>query len=211
MFAAIISKKSKMLLTFCFMEDFKERNPNFYVFNAVKHMDEKTPHIHLNYIPVATDYKRGMEVQNGHAKALEQMGYGNAKNSIDSWRKNERAAIRDLCNKYGIELAEESKGRGKTYTPNEYKKIRDEVKDELRAEPLAALYVWSFLAIIFVIIPWLAFKVKLDKHSKYRCLLNYYLKYYIRYAYAGIKAKPLVDAAKTVSLFYEDIYISIFG
>ena len=122
-----------------YMKDFQQRNPNFYVFNAVKHMDEKTPHIHLNYIPVATGYKRGMEVQNGHAKALEQMGYGNAKNSIDNWRKNERTILRELCKAHGIELAEETKGRGKTYTPAEYKIIRDEVKEdvknELRAEP----------------------------------------------------------------------------
>ena len=102
-------------------------------------MDEKTPHIHLNYIPVANYYVRGMEVQNGHAKALEQMGFGNKKNSIDGWRKNERAILRELCATHGIELAEETKGRGKTYTPTEYKIIRDEVKEdvknELRAEP----------------------------------------------------------------------------
>ena len=122
-----------------YMQDFQGRNPNFYVFNAVKHMDEKTPHIHLNYIPVAEYYKRGMEVQNGHAKALEQMGFGNAKNSIDNWRKSERAVLRELCHNHGIELAEETKGRGKTLTPNEYKIIRDEVKEdvknELRNEP----------------------------------------------------------------------------
>ena len=121
------------------MQDFQQRNPNFYVFNAVKHMDEKTPHIHLNYIPVADYYKRGMKVQNGHAKALEQMGFGNRKNSIDEWRKNERVILRELCKKHGIELAEEIKGRGKTLTPNEYKIIRDDVKEdiknELRAEP----------------------------------------------------------------------------
>ena len=102
-------------------------------------MDEKTPHIHLNYIPVANYYVRGMEVQNGHAKALEQMGFGNKKSSIDEWRKNERAILRKLCATHGIELAEETKGRGKTYTPAEYKIIRDEVKEEvkneLRAEP----------------------------------------------------------------------------
>jgi len=117
-----------------YMQDFQRRNPNFYVFNAVKHMDEKTPHIHLNYIPVANYYVRGMEVQNGHAKALEQMGFGNKKSSIDEWRKNERAVIRELCKVHGIELAEETKGRGKTLTPNEYKIIRDEVKEEVKNE-----------------------------------------------------------------------------
>jgi hypothetical protein len=115
-----------------YMKDFRERNPNFYVFNAVKHMDEAMPHIHLNYLPVASGYKKGMEVQNGHAKALEQMGYGNDKMSINKWRKDERAIIRDICKKYNFELAEEKKGRGKTFAPDEFKQMRDEAKNELR-------------------------------------------------------------------------------
>ena len=118
-----------------YVKDFQQRNPNFYVFNAVKHMDEKTPHIHLNYIPVATGYKRGMAVQNGHAKALEQMGYGNSKQSIDNWRKDEREIIRNLCQEYGIILAQETKGRGKTYTPDMYKKAMDQARAEASQDP----------------------------------------------------------------------------
>ena len=34
------------------MEGFQARNPNFYVFNAVLHLDESTPHLHINDIPV---------------------------------------------------------------------------------------------------------------------------------------------------------------
>lgn len=34
-----------------YMEGFQARNPNFYVFNAVLHLDESTPHLHINYIP----------------------------------------------------------------------------------------------------------------------------------------------------------------
>lgn len=35
-----------------YMEDFQERNPNFHVFNAVMHLDEATPHLHIDYVPV---------------------------------------------------------------------------------------------------------------------------------------------------------------
>ena len=35
-----------------YMQSFQERNPNFYVFNAVLHLDEATPHLHIDYIPV---------------------------------------------------------------------------------------------------------------------------------------------------------------
>ena len=76
-----------------------------------------------------------MEVQNGHAKALGQMGHGNKKESIDTWRKQERQILRELCQKHGLEIAEETKGRGKTFSPNEYKQIKDEVKEELKIDP----------------------------------------------------------------------------
>jgi len=114
---------------------FSERNPNFYVFNSVLHMDEKTPHLHIDYVPIAEGYKNGMATRNSQSVALQQMGFGKNKNSINEWRINERQILRELCQKYGLEVAEEAKGRGKTLTPDEYKKMCDEVKDELRADP----------------------------------------------------------------------------
>ena len=53
-----------------YMRGFSERNPNLYVFNAVIHLDEKTPHLHIDYIPVG-HYKRGVDTQNGIAQALK--------------------------------------------------------------------------------------------------------------------------------------------
>ncbi|MBS1405333.1 MAG: recombinase, partial [Oscillospiraceae bacterium] len=64
-----------------YMRGFTERNPNFYVFNAVIHLDEKTPHLHIDYVPVG-HYKRGVDTQNGIAQALKEMGYGSGKNAI---------------------------------------------------------------------------------------------------------------------------------
>lgn len=34
-----------------YMQAFQKRNPNLYVFNAVLHMDEATPHLHIDFIP----------------------------------------------------------------------------------------------------------------------------------------------------------------
>jgi hypothetical protein len=114
---------------------FSERNPNFYVFNSVMHLDEKTPHLHIDYIPIADGYKNGMAVRNSQSVALQQMGFGKDKNSINEWRIQERQVLRELCERHGLEIAEETKGRGKTFTPNEYKKIRDEAKGELLTDP----------------------------------------------------------------------------
>ena len=118
-----------------YMQGFQERNPNFYVFNAVLHMDEKTPHLHIDYVPTADGYKKGMETRNSQSVALERMGFGKSKNSINEWRIQERQILRELCHTHGMEISEETQGRGKTYTPDEYKQMRDEVKEDLLTAP----------------------------------------------------------------------------
>jgi len=118
-----------------YARSFQERNPNLYVFNSVMHLDEKTPHLHIDYVPVADGYKNGMAVRNSQSVALQQMGFGKNKNSINEWRKQERQILRELCQGYGLEIAEETQGRGKTFTPDEYKKLRDEAKEEMKTDP----------------------------------------------------------------------------
>lgn len=58
-----------------YAKTFQERNPNLYLFNCVMHLDEATPHLHIDYIPVAHGYKTGMETRNSLTKALQQMGF----------------------------------------------------------------------------------------------------------------------------------------
>ena len=118
-----------------YAKGFQERNPNLYVFNSVMHLDEKTPHLHIDYIPIATGYKNGLAVRNSQSVALQQMGFGKNKNSINEWRIQERKILRELCQKYELEISEESQGRGKTFTPDEYKKMRDEAKEEMKTDP----------------------------------------------------------------------------
>ncbi len=118
-----------------YAKGFENRNPNFYVFNSVMHLDEKTPHLHIDYVPIADGYKNGLQIRNSQSVALQQMGFGKEKNSINEWRKQERQILRELCEKHGLEIAGETQGRGKTFTPDEYKKIRDEVKEELKSDP----------------------------------------------------------------------------
>ena len=43
-----------------FAESFQERNPHLRVFNMVLHMDEATPHLHVDFVPVATEQSRGL-------------------------------------------------------------------------------------------------------------------------------------------------------
>jgi len=117
-----------------YMKGWQKRNPNFYVFNAVLHLDERTPHLHIDYIPVA-ESKRGLSVQNGMAKALEQMGYDSrSAQGFNDWRQNERRILTELCEGRGMEIAEPEASRGVSLLPDEYKAQKDAEKQALQDE-----------------------------------------------------------------------------
>ena len=114
-----------------YMEGFRNRNPNFYVFNAVLHMDEATPHLHIDYIPVG-HYKRGQDVQNGITQALKEMGYGEGKQAIARWRAAEVEVLNKICLEHGIQPLAPEKARGTLEIP-EYKEKRRQA-DELAVQ-----------------------------------------------------------------------------
>lgn len=114
-----------------YMAGFGERNPQFHVFNAVIHQDEATPHLHYDMIPYADGMKKGMTRQQGINKALEQMGYGTGKQAIANFTQSERKVFRKICEAHGIEIAEETKGRGHTYTCEEYRQTAEKNKQEI--------------------------------------------------------------------------------
>lgn len=114
-----------------YMQGFQTRNPNFYVFNAVLNMDEATPHLHIDYIPVG-HYKRGQDIQNGIAQALKEMGFGTDKMAIAKWRASEIEVLNTICREHGIVPLAPEKSRG-TLEVAEYKEQRhkaDELADQ---------------------------------------------------------------------------------
>lgn len=117
-----------------YAKGFAERNPRFYVFNSVIHMDEATPHLHIDYIPVATGYKRGLQTQNGYNKALEQMGFVGS-DGFKQWRDKERETFREICSAYGLDPKpkEDEQSRGHTFEPDEYRNLMREA-EQLKAE-----------------------------------------------------------------------------
>ena len=58
-----------------YMLSFEEQNPYLFVFNATLHMDEATPHLHIDFIPFTTNSKRGLDTRVSMKKALEQQGF----------------------------------------------------------------------------------------------------------------------------------------
>jgi hypothetical protein len=96
-------------------------------------MDEKTPHLHIDYIPVA-DSARGLSRQNGMAKALAQMGYDTRSGDdlgFAAWRKKERAVLEGICRMQGVEPKGPEKSRGVSLLPDAYKAQKDAQRAEL--------------------------------------------------------------------------------
>ena len=120
------------------IKSYAERNPQFYVFDATVHMDESTPHLHLCYVPVATGYKRGLAVQNGHDKALKQMNY---ETNVD-YILQEREIFREICKSYGLDpkAREAEQSRGHTYSTREYRQNAEQIRkvDAERLMPAVA-------------------------------------------------------------------------
>ena len=119
---------------------FQERNPNLHVFNSVLHMDEATPHLHIDYIPVAHGYKTGLSTRNSLTKAYQEMGIGKALSRTDNetvhWQIRERNYLEELCRERGIEI--ETLGINRDdYTIPEFKAAMRAVEDkEAEAEIL---------------------------------------------------------------------------
>lgn len=117
---------------------FQERNPNLYVFNCVLHLDEATPHLHIDYIPVAHGYKKGLQTRNSLTKAFQEMGFAKATGKYDNetmaWQKREREYLHDLCAQQGIEIETLGVQRD-NYTLPEYKeamKITSEIQKQVK-------------------------------------------------------------------------------
>lgn len=110
-----------------YMEGFQERNPNFHVFNAVMHLDEATPHLHIDYIPVG-HFANGIDTRNAMAKALEEMGHGKGANAINRWRLAEWEVLHQICTAHAIEISEPKKSRGYSFTVEEYGEYKDEIR-----------------------------------------------------------------------------------
>ena len=58
-----------------YMWDFQRRNPTLRVFSAYLHMDEATPHLHIDFVPYTTGSKRGLDTRVSLKQALSALGF----------------------------------------------------------------------------------------------------------------------------------------
>ena len=117
-----------------YMQSFQQRNPTLRVFSAHLHMDEATPHLHIDFIPFTTGSKRGLETRVSLKKALETLGFTGGTKShteLNQWIEAEKQVLASIMARHDIEW--EQKG-----THEEHLSVLDYKKQE-RSKEVAAL------------------------------------------------------------------------
>lgn len=122
-----------------YMQGFKERNPNLYVFNSVLHLDEQTPHLHIDYIPLADGYKQGLQIRNSLDRALKQQGVIGKSNKYQNrtiaWQNREKDHIEKLMNSRGLERSEDKGLKAEHKSVEYYKTVVSEINNEVDQLP----------------------------------------------------------------------------
>lgn len=109
-----------------YMESFISRNSNLYVFSAHLHMDEETPHLHIDFIPFTTNSNRGLETRVSLKKAMEKQGFigkGRQETELHLWIEDEKIQLSNHMLKHQIKWK-------KLNTHNEHLSVYEYKKQE---------------------------------------------------------------------------------
>ena len=117
-----------------YMWDFQRRNPTLRVFSAYLHMDEATPHLHIDFVPYTTGSKRGLDTRVSLKQALSALGFKGGtrrETELNQWVAYEKKHLAAVMLEHGIEW--EKKG-----THEKHLSVLDFEKKE-RAKEVAEL------------------------------------------------------------------------
>ena len=89
-----------------YYQGFQERNPYLKVFSAHLHMDEATPHLHIDFVPFTTGSKRGLDTRVSLKQALANQGFkGGTRGDTEwnQWVSSEKEALAVVMERHGVE------------------------------------------------------------------------------------------------------------
>lgn len=102
----------------------------FAVKQAIVHMDEATPHMHVELVPCA-ESKRGLAVQNSMNKAVKQAGFADYKAMLAGWDE----VLTEVMERHGIErVAGDREKQMGGVDINTYKRTQEARKAAEKAE-----------------------------------------------------------------------------
>ena len=88
-----------------FMKEFPKRNPNLRIFSAHLHMDEETPHLHIDFVPFVTGSKRGLDTRVSLKQALASQGFkGGTRQATEQsqWMEAEKKELAKVMERHGV-------------------------------------------------------------------------------------------------------------
>lgn len=128
-----------------YVETWDERNPHFLLYGAFYHADEKngTLHVHLDFVPRATGYQRGMSVQNGLDRAcqqdialrmtpeeIEREQKRKWKHAENRWQDLQRQDLQGFAQEFGLEASwsREQNEQRRHQETGEYRRYAKEIE-----------------------------------------------------------------------------------
>ena len=125
-----------------YMHDFQRRNPNLYVFNAVLHMDEASPHLHIDFVPFYTKGRQtGLSKGVSMRAALAEQGFkprNPKENHLVMWEFSERAEMERILRSRNLEREDKNVHR-KHLSVDAYKLHKETEKLIRRAAELRSV------------------------------------------------------------------------
>lgn len=122
-----------------YYKGFQERNPQLKVFSVHLHMDEATPHLHIDFVPFITGSKRGLDTRVSLKQALTAQGFkgGTRENTEwNQWIQSEKEQLSAVMERHGIEW--EHKGTHEQHlSVLDYKKQERQKEIEVLEDKLA--------------------------------------------------------------------------
>ena len=112
-----------------YMKSFQERNSSLYVFSAHLHMDEETPHLHIDFIPYITGSKRGLDTRVSLKQALAKLGFkGGSRNDTEwnQWIASEKQVLANIMEQYNVKWLQLGTHEKHLSVLNYEKKMRQE-------------------------------------------------------------------------------------
>ena len=113
-----------------YLDDFQERYPDLRVYNAVIHNDEATPHMHINFVPVAEGYKTGLEKRPSFSKVLDKYDI-----TFKEFFEEEKEKLAEIMKEHTDEDRIKV-GSHKYVAPAQYREMMEEA-DSKRREAMA--------------------------------------------------------------------------
>ena len=117
-----------------YMKEFQERNPTLRVFAAHMHLDEATPHLHIDFIPYVTGSKRGLDTRVSLKQALSSLGFKGGSRSeteLNQWVQSEKQKFAMVMRKNEIEWDQKGTHEQHLSVLDYKKKVREQEVEEL--------------------------------------------------------------------------------